>query len=66
MKKLIAILLLFSSCTLQKKMTTGPYVIKSVKNNVVQFYRVHGRYYIPCDTLKVNDTIVINVIKILN
>ena len=42
---------------------SGTYTIKERKGNITEFYEVKGRYSVISDTLKVNDKIVINVIK---
>ena len=55
---------IFISCTTPNHLhDTGIYTIKERNGSVTEFYEVKGKYQIFSDTLKVNDKIVINVIK---
>ena len=63
LKKLIWVLLLISGCTVPKSLhQTGTYTIASVQGDVVTFRGVSGSYQLPVDTLKIGDTIRMNVI----
>ena len=67
MKKLLFLFLLFAAaCTTPQRLQTGRYTIAKIENNLVSFKEVPGQYFIACDTLQVNDTIMINVIRLHN
>jgi hypothetical protein len=57
-------LAIFASCITPTRLhTTGVYTIKKRSGSVTEFYEVKGQYQILSDTLKVNDKIIINVIR---
>jgi hypothetical protein len=63
LKKLIWVLLAFIGCTAPKSLhQSGTYMIASVKGDIVTFRGVSGSYQLPVDTLKIGDTIRMNVI----
>lgn len=69
MKLFIMICGLFVSCSIPKKINSGNYVVSEVleKNQEYSVVRFHGyktKFQIYSDTLKVNDTIALRVIKI--
>jgi len=45
-------------------MATGTYTIKSVNGSIVTFKEVRGKYDMQTDTLKVNQQIKMNVIRL--
>jgi len=60
----ILVMIYITSCTPQKKMATGTYTIKSVNGSIVTFKEVRGKYDMQTDTLKVNQQIKMNVIRL--
>ena len=64
MKHLLTICIvgLLASCS-PSLHNTGKYTIKTREGNLTTFNEVRGKYVVESDTLKVNDTITINVIK---
>jgi len=65
MKKLTILLLIISSCTAQKTLhQTGTYTVATATGNVVTFKGIAGKYHLPVDTMKVGDTIRMNVIRL--
>ena len=60
---LLISIMLFSCYSAKTLHNTGAYTIKSRNGNVTEFFEVKGKYIIPSDTLKVNDKVIINVIK---
>ena len=67
MKQLLifaVIIAVLASCYSSEHLhNSGTYTIKVRKGNITEFYEVKGKYSVISDTLKVNDKIVINVIK---
>jgi hypothetical protein len=64
MKKLLILLLIFGCATPKTLHQTGTYTVASVDKYVVTFRGIAGRYQLPVDTLKVCDTVRMNVIKL--
>ena len=62
--KYLLLLFLFGCATRQSLHQTGTYTVKSVDGNVVSFHNVAGKYQLPVDTLKIGDTIRMNVIHL--
>lgn len=65
MKTFIITLLILCSCAAPKTLHhTGTYTIATVQKTVVTFRGVAGRYDLGTDTLKVGDTVRMNVVKL--
>jgi len=65
LKKLIWLLLAIVGCTAPKSLhQSGTYTIESVDRDVVTFKGISGSYQLPVDTLKIGDTVRMNVIRI--
>lgn len=63
-KTLFIATLFFCSCTAPKRMASGTYTIKQIYGASVSFKEIDGKYFLMSDTLKVNDKITMNVIRL--
>jgi hypothetical protein len=62
--QILTLAFIFASCNTSSRLhDTGVYTIKERNGSMTEFYEVKGKYHIISDTLKINDKIVINVIK---
>jgi len=58
-------LLAIAGCTTPKSLhQSGTYTIASVSGDIVTFKGVGGSYQLPVDTLKIGDTVRMNVIRL--
>ncbi|MEO6719306.1 MAG: hypothetical protein ABIN67_03030 [Ferruginibacter sp.] len=58
------VIAIFTCCNTPSHLhNTGVYTIKKRIGSTTEFYEVKGQYQVFSDTLKVNDKIIINVIR---